>query len=76
MHVPQVPESSRIRFRTRSHTRWSDEDNQNVVNNAVYMTLKIGVITDGMLPVATLPKTSFAPGNLACRAWRRFSKST
>ena len=39
MHAPQVPESSRIRFRARARTRWSDEDNQNVVNNAVYLTL-------------------------------------
>ena len=39
MHVPQVPDSSRIRFRTRLRTRWSDEDNQNVLNNAVYLTL-------------------------------------
>jgi YbgC/YbaW family acyl-CoA thioester hydrolase len=34
-----VPESSRIRFRTRMHTRWSDEDNQKVLNNAVFLTL-------------------------------------
>ena len=39
MHRPQVPDSSRIRFRARVHTRWSDEDNQSVLNNAVYMTL-------------------------------------
>ncbi|MBL8804574.1 MAG: acyl-CoA thioesterase [Planctomycetes bacterium] len=39
MHAPQVPESSRIRFRCKVRTRWSDEDNQNVLNNAVYMTL-------------------------------------
>ena len=39
MHAPQVPDSSRIRFRCKSRTRWSDEDNQNVLNNAVYMTL-------------------------------------
>jgi len=39
MHAPQVPESSRIRFRCKARTRWSDEDNQNVLNNAVYMTL-------------------------------------
>ena len=39
MHVPQVPDSSRVRFRCRARTRWSDEDNQNVLNNAVYMTL-------------------------------------
>ena len=36
---PQVPEPSRIRFRTRARTRWSDEDNQAVLNNAVYLTL-------------------------------------
>lgn len=39
MHAPQVPESSRIRFRCKARTRWSDEDNQNVLNNAVFMTL-------------------------------------
>ena len=39
MHAPQVPEPSRIRFRCKARTRWSDEDNQNVLNNAVYMTL-------------------------------------
>ena len=39
MHTPQVPDSARIRFRSRVHTRWSDEDNQAVLNNAVYMTL-------------------------------------
>ena len=36
---PQVPEPSRIRFRVRARTRWSDEDNQAVLNNAVYLTL-------------------------------------
>ena len=39
MHVPQVHESSRMRFRARARTRWSDEDSQNVLNNAVYLTL-------------------------------------
>lgn len=39
MHAPQVPESSRLRFVARVRTRWSDEDNQSVLNNAVYMTL-------------------------------------
>ena len=39
MHTPQVPDSARIRFRPRLRTRWSDEDNQSVLNNAVYMTL-------------------------------------
>jgi acyl-CoA thioesterase FadM len=39
MHAPQVPDPARIRFRCKARTRWSDEDNQNVLNNAVYMTL-------------------------------------
>ena len=39
MHTPQVPDSARIRFRSRVRTRWSDEDNQAVLNNAVFMTL-------------------------------------
>jgi YbgC/YbaW family acyl-CoA thioester hydrolase len=39
MHRPQVPESGRIRYRHKTRTRWSDEDNQNVLNNAVYLTL-------------------------------------
>jgi len=39
MDIPQVPDSSAMRFRARVHTRWSDEDNQDVLNNAVYMTL-------------------------------------
>ncbi|MEO6710381.1 MAG: thioesterase family protein, partial [Planctomycetota bacterium] len=36
---PEVPPSAQMRFRVRAHTRWSDEDNQGVLNNAVYMTL-------------------------------------
>jgi len=39
MHRPQVPDSARIRFRHVARTRWSDEDNQNVLNNAIYLTL-------------------------------------
>lgn len=39
METPRVPESSSIRFRVTLHTRWSDEDNQRVLNNAVYLTL-------------------------------------
>jgi acyl-CoA thioester hydrolase len=39
MEVPQVPASSSMRFRVTLHTRWSDEDNQAVLNNAVYLTL-------------------------------------
>ncbi|MDZ4775020.1 MAG: acyl-CoA thioesterase [Planctomycetota bacterium] len=39
METPRVPESRSIRFRVALHTRWSDEDNQGVLNNAVYLTL-------------------------------------
>jgi YbgC/YbaW family acyl-CoA thioester hydrolase len=39
MQVPKVPPSEQIRFRARLRTRWSDEDNQNVLNNAVHLTL-------------------------------------
>ncbi|MHC4824440.1 MAG: acyl-CoA thioesterase [Planctomycetota bacterium] len=37
--APEVPPSSEIRFRASCRTRWSDEDNQGVLNNAVYLTL-------------------------------------
>lgn len=39
MQTPLVPPSASVRFRARCHTRWSDEDNQGVLNNAVYLTL-------------------------------------
>jgi acyl-CoA thioesterase FadM len=39
METPNVPPSSAMRFRVMLHTRWSDEDNQAVLNNAVYLTL-------------------------------------
>ena len=39
MEAPRVPATDRMRFRARAHTRWSDEDNQGVLNNAVYLTL-------------------------------------
>ncbi len=39
MEPPQVPAPQQIRFRARLWTRWSDEDNQGVLNNAIYLTL-------------------------------------
>ena len=39
MHAPTVPPGASIRFRARRRTRWSDEDNQGVLNNAVFLTL-------------------------------------
>lgn len=39
MEVPAIATSDTFRFRARRRTRWSDEDNQRVVNNAVYLTL-------------------------------------
>ena len=60
METPQVPESSALRFRVELATRWSDEDNQGMVNNAVYMTLleetrhayfkSLGLLTDNRFP--------------------------
>ncbi len=39
MEAPYVPASDALRFRVELATRWSDEDNQAMLNNAVYMTL-------------------------------------
>ncbi len=39
METPRVPDSSALPFRAHLTTRWSDEDNQGVLNNAVYLTL-------------------------------------
>jgi len=39
MEDPAVPPSDQLRFRARLWTRWVDEDAQQVLNNAVYMTL-------------------------------------
>jgi acyl-CoA thioester hydrolase len=36
---PAVPPSAAMRFTARCRTRWSDEDNQGVLNNAVYLSL-------------------------------------
>src|SRR5690242_16448828 len=36
--------------------------------NVVDMKLEVGIITNGVLPVTTLPNPSFAPGNLAAAA--------
>ena len=39
MEKPNVPAPEHLRFRVRLRTRWSDEDNHGVLNNAVYLTL-------------------------------------
>lgn len=39
METPLSPSPEEFRFECERSTRWSDEDNQGVVNNAVYMTL-------------------------------------
>lgn len=39
METPRVPDSGALPFRAQLMTRWSDEDNQGVLNNAVYLTL-------------------------------------
>jgi acyl-CoA thioester hydrolase len=37
--IPVVPATAALRFIARLTTRWSDEDNLGVLNNAVYLTL-------------------------------------
>jgi acyl-CoA thioester hydrolase len=39
VETPRVPPSAEIAFKVRLRTRWSDEDTQHVLNNAVYSTL-------------------------------------
>ncbi|MCH2112926.1 MAG: acyl-CoA thioesterase [Planctomycetes bacterium] len=39
MPFPIIPPSPKIRFRCTVSTRWSDEDNMGVLNNAVYLSL-------------------------------------
>ncbi len=39
MERPRIPAAEQFRFRVRLRTRWCDEDNQRVLNNAVYLTL-------------------------------------
>jgi acyl-CoA thioester hydrolase len=39
MDDPVLPPAADFRFRARLWTRWVDEDNQAVLNNAVYLTL-------------------------------------
>ncbi len=39
METPNVPSIDELSFQVTLRTRWSDEDVQGVVNNAVYMTL-------------------------------------
>jgi len=58
MQTPRVPE--RLAFEVHRRTRWSDEDTQGVLNNAVYLTLleearhayfeKLGLLADNHFP--------------------------
>jgi acyl-CoA thioester hydrolase len=60
MELPTIPPSDDFRFRATRQMRWSDEDNQKVVNNAVYMTLLeearfeyftgLGLVEDNQFP--------------------------
>ena len=69
METPNVPSSEAMRFRVTLHTRWSDEDNQAVVNNAVYLTLleetrhryfgDLGLLEDNKFPFV-LAQTNIA----------------
>jgi acyl-CoA thioester hydrolase len=60
MERPRIPAASQFRFRVRLRTRWCDEDNQHVLNNAVYLTLfeearlayftKLGLVRENQFP--------------------------
>ncbi|MDP6963646.1 MAG: thioesterase family protein [Planctomycetota bacterium] len=39
MDAPQLPATTDFKFEADCSTRWSDEDNLGVLNNAVYLTL-------------------------------------
>jgi acyl-CoA thioester hydrolase len=60
MQTPLLPPPERFRFEAATSTRWSDEDNQGVPNNAVYLTLleearlayfgRLGLLEAGQFP--------------------------
>lgn len=78
MQTPSVPESATISFRARLRTRWSDEDNHGVLNNAVYLTLleearhayfsKLGAMRGAFFPflLAQTNARFLRPGRGAC----------
>ncbi len=74
MQAPTPPPSESIRFRLVTRTRWSDEDLQGFLNNAVFSTLleegrfayfeALGLLEDGRCPflVAQSNVRFLAPG--------------
>ena len=60
MQPPLLPPPEHFRFEAATSTRWSDEDNQGVLNNAVYLTLleearlayfgQLGLLEAGQFP--------------------------
>lgn len=80
MESPFVPESSQMRFRVRLRTRWSDEDNQSVLNNAVHHTLleearfayfsELGLLVNRRFPFLLMQTNMrfLNPGRGACEA--------
>jgi acyl-CoA thioester hydrolase len=75
---PEVPPSEQLPFKVRIHTRWSDEDNHGVLNNAVYLTLleearyayfsSLGLLEDNRFPfvLAQAHVRFVAPGRGGC----------
>jgi len=69
-----------MRYRVRVRTRWSDEDNQSVLNNAVHNTLleearyayfsELGLLKDNRFPFLLLQMNIrfLAPGEGGCEA--------
>ncbi|MEW6074001.1 MAG: thioesterase family protein [Planctomycetota bacterium] len=80
MQPPSVPPSRDLRFRVRLRTRWSDEDNHAVLNNAVHSTLleearyayfsNLGLVAENRFPFLLLQTNIrfLAPGRGGCEA--------
>jgi YbgC/YbaW family acyl-CoA thioester hydrolase len=74
METPSVPPDPALSFRARLRTRWSGEDNQSVLNNAVYLTLfeearhayfsALGLLAENRFPFLLLQTNArfLAPG--------------
>ena len=74
MERPRIPAAEDFRFRVRLRTRWCDEDNQRVLNNAVYLTLfeearlayftQLGLLSENRFPflLAQTNVVFLAPG--------------
>jgi acyl-CoA thioester hydrolase len=59
MEFETIPENRDLPFRCALRTRWSDEDRQGVLNNAVYLTLFEEARLQYFLDLGLMPEASF-----------------